>query len=123
MTLRQTQIAYWICTALTVFIMGTSAFLEIMQTNQAFLAEMQVFGYPLYFLRLHGICKLFGIVALLVAGFPRLREWAYAGFAFTLFFAAYAHFYYGMYQPVQVTVLAILIGSYFLEKKLNPLPA
>src|SRR5206468_13113780 len=36
-------------------------------------------GYPVYLLTILGVWKLAGGVTLLVPGFPRLKEWAYAG--------------------------------------------
>jgi hypothetical protein len=41
-------------------------------------------GYPLCFLRIIGFWKLLGAIALLVPGYPRLKEWAYAGIFFEL---------------------------------------
>jgi uncharacterized membrane protein YphA (DoxX/SURF4 family) len=41
-------------------------------------------GYPPYFLVILGIWKLLGAVALVIPGFPRLKEWAYAGVLFDL---------------------------------------
>jgi hypothetical protein len=48
-------------------------------------------GYPLYFLNILGVCKILGVVALLVPRFPLLKEWAYAGFFFLLTGAIYSH--------------------------------
>jgi len=36
-------------------------------------------GYPAYLLKILGVWKPLGAIALLVPGFPRLKEWAYAG--------------------------------------------
>lgn len=41
-------------------------------------------GYPIYLLRIIGIWKLLGAIALLIPGYPRLKEWAYAGIFFEL---------------------------------------
>ena len=41
-------------------------------------------GYPLYFLRIIGGWKLAGGIVLLIPGYPRLKEWAYAGIFFEL---------------------------------------
>jgi hypothetical protein len=41
-------------------------------------------GYPLYFLTFLGVWKVLGAVAIVVPGFPRLKEWAYAGMIFDL---------------------------------------
>src|SRR2546430_16157496 len=45
-------------------------------------------GYPVYLLTILGVWKLAGGVTLLVPGFPRLKEWAYAGIFFELTGAA-----------------------------------
>ena len=36
-------------------------------------------GYPLYFITIIGFWKVLGAITLLAPGFPRLKEWAYAG--------------------------------------------
>jgi hypothetical protein len=41
-------------------------------------------GYPVYLLTILGPWKLAGAIVLLVPGFPRLKEWAYAGIIFEL---------------------------------------
>jgi hypothetical protein len=47
-------------------------------------ALIEHLGYPTYFLVILGTWKLLGAVALVVPGFPRLKEWAYAGAVFDL---------------------------------------
>jgi len=41
-------------------------------------------GYPVYILTILGILKIPGAIALVVPGFLRLKEWAYAGIVFEL---------------------------------------
>lgn len=41
-------------------------------------------GYPAYVLWIIGIWKILGAITLLVPGFLRLKEWAYAGIVFAL---------------------------------------
>ena len=41
-------------------------------------------GYPAYVLWIIGIWKILGAIALVVPGFLRLKEWAYAGIVFEL---------------------------------------
>jgi hypothetical protein len=48
-------------------------------------------GFPYYFLTILGISKIPALGALLVPGFPRLKEWAYAGLVFVYFGAAALH--------------------------------
>src|SRR5262249_31305458 len=45
-------------------------------------------GYPVYVLTILGIWKVLGATVLLVPGFLRLKEWAYAGIVFELSAAA-----------------------------------
>ena len=73
-------------------------------------------GYPVYFITILGIWKMLGVVAVLVPKFPLLKEWAYAGSAFTWVMAFIAHYSGG--DGVQVwamplVLLALLIVSYF----------
>jgi hypothetical protein len=51
-----------------------------------------VLQLPLYFLTILGIAKIFALVAFLVPGFPRLKEWTYAGLFFVYAGAAACHF-------------------------------
>jgi hypothetical protein len=51
---------------------------------------MNHLGYPDYFIPFIGYAKLAGIGAILIPGFPRLKEWAYAGITFDLTGATYS---------------------------------
>jgi len=48
-------------------------------------------GYPLYFLTILGIWKILGVLAVLVPRRPLVKEWAYAGFFFTMSGAIFSH--------------------------------
>jgi len=48
-------------------------------------------GYPPHFGTMLGVWKLLGAVALLLPGYPLLKEWAYAGMFFDFSAAAVAH--------------------------------
>ena len=48
-------------------------------------------GYPGYFSIIVGIWKIPGSIAILVPGFPRLKEWAYAGMFFNMTGAVASH--------------------------------
>ena len=45
-------------------------------------------GYPVYFATIIGFWKVLGAIAILAPGFPRLKEWAYAGIFFNMTGAA-----------------------------------
>jgi len=48
-------------------------------------------GYPLYFLTILGIWKILGVLVVLVPRRPLVKEWAYAGFFFTMSGAIFSH--------------------------------
>ena len=78
-------------------------------------------GYPAYLLTLLAVWKVPGVIAILVPGFPRLKEWAYAGFFFDLTGAAVSGFVRGGYpdpgtviwMPIILTL--ILLASWALR--------
>ena len=76
-------------------------------------------GYPEYLTRFLGVAKVLGCVAILLGAFPRIKEWAYAGFTFDLLGAAYSHLCSGdgpkAFAPLVVLLFGIL--SYFFWRK------
>ena len=48
-------------------------------------------GYPIYFLTILGIWKILGVIAVLAPKSPLIKEWAYAGFFFTMSGAIFSH--------------------------------
>ena len=89
---RQTikTVAYWTTTILgpTSFVIG--GVLGLSHSDQV-ISSLTHLGYPAYFGMLLGAWKLLGALAITVPGLPRLKEWAYAGFAFDLTAAAISH--------------------------------
>lgn len=84
------HLIYWLSTVLLCAQMTLAAvayFTPAPAASQAF-ARL---GYPPYFQVMLGVAKLAGVVALLVPRFPLLKEWAYAGFTFTLVAAVVSH--------------------------------
>ena len=67
-------------------------------------------GYPLYFLRIIGVWKLLGGIVLLIPGYPRLKEWAYAGIFFELSGAAASWWMHehNMGEAVAPMILAVV---------------
>jgi uncharacterized membrane protein YphA (DoxX/SURF4 family) len=66
-------------------------------------------GYPLYFMMILGTAKLLGVIALLLPRLPRLKEWAYAGFVFTLISAFISHLESGDGSKALAPVVALVI--------------
>ena len=83
-------IGYWVTTAFLLFNVLAGAIAELVQRKDN--VEGMIFlGYPLYFMMILGVWKVLGTIALLMPGFPRLKEWAYAGIFFNMTGAAISH--------------------------------
>lgn len=111
------SLAYWattipFCAVLTFSGIAHFGHLEMM------VESMTQLGYPLYFMTILGFAKLCGVVALLVPGFPLVKEWAYAGFCFNLLGAVATHLFVsdpiGEWAPPMV-LLGLGAASYHLR--------
>src|SRR4051812_15907017 len=77
------MIGYWVVTAFLLFNVLSGAVAELLQLKGN-VEGMLLLGYPLYFMMIIAVWKVLGSIALLVPGFPRLKEWAYAGIFFNM---------------------------------------
>lgn len=116
---KKTTIIYWICTGLFAFFMVGAAIPDLLSVPMA-VAGFKEMGYPAYLLPFLGIAKLLGVVAILIPGYPRLKEWAYAGLVFDLIGAIYSIYSIGKpvsaWGPVFIPLL-VGIGSYVYYHK------
>ncbi len=89
-TPKPRTIVYWIVTAIFCLQMSFTAYaqLRLPQVAEAFTH----FGFPSYFRVELSWAKFVGVLLLLAPVPPRIKEWAYAGFAITLGSALIAHF-------------------------------
>ena len=83
-------IAYWVTTGLVAAMFVLGGVMDFGRSPQV-VEGMAHLGYPGYFAALLGVWKVLGAIALLAPGFPRLKEWAYAGIVFDLTGAAVSH--------------------------------
>ena len=78
-------------------------------------------GYPDYFAYSLVIAKVLGVMAITVPIIPaKLKEWAYAGLAFTLIFAFISHAFVDKnigYMVMPLVFLGILSISYIYKLK------
>jgi DoxX-like family len=84
-TMRKMQvIGYWTATVIVAFELLLGGVMALVHGRNMLIGEplvmvMQHLGYPIYLLTILGVCKPLAGIVLLVPGFPRLKEWAYAG--------------------------------------------
>jgi hypothetical protein len=80
-------------------------------------------GYPAFFVNILGFWKVMGGIILLIPGFPRVKEWAYAGIVFDLSGAAVSNAVSGMpgwHVVVTLILLAITLLSWALRPSVRP---
>ena len=121
-------VTYWIVTVLFCLGMAIGAVLDLMRTPDVvkILAHL---GYPEYLATILGVAKVLGVIAVLLPGTGRLKEWAYAGFTFDLLGALASHGFSGdslqEFVP-PIILLAIGAASYLLRpvsRRLADLPS
>jgi hypothetical protein len=88
-TMKKTNRIYWIFTSLFAFMMLGSAIPDIFSAKVAVEGFAKI-GMPAYLVPFLGIAKALGVVAILVPGYPRIKEWAYAGLTFDLIGATWS---------------------------------
>ncbi|MGN6437582.1 MAG: DoxX family protein [Agriterribacter sp.] len=84
------KITYWVVTIWLSLGMASTAIVQLMKMKEE-TEMMNRLGYPLYFLTILGVWKLLGVVAVLIPRYPLLKEWAYAGFFFSMSGAIISH--------------------------------
>ncbi|MBS1653760.1 MAG: DoxX family protein [Bacteroidetes bacterium] len=121
--MKKIKIAYWIFTILLLALMLFSAIPNILVNKPSVDFMTGHLHYPQYLIPFLGWAKLLGVIAILIPGFNRVKEWAYAGFTFDLSGAVYSLISVG--DPVSgwwpiVVGLLLIAASYILHhKKLN----
>jgi len=119
--MKKEKIIFWTATIIIALFEGVMPAL----TSQTELAKEGIrhLGYPEYFGNALIVFKVLGVLALVIPQIPkRVKEWAYAGFAFDFVFASISH---GAVDGMNVQtifpmfVLGILAVSYVYYHKLS----
>jgi hypothetical protein len=101
-------VTYWVTTGLLAALSAFAGFAYLTGSPQAVTGFAHV-GYPQQLRIILGIAKPLGAIALLVPGFPKINEWAYAGFTFAWISAFIAHYLAGdgpkAFSPLVLLVL------------------
>lgn len=119
---RGKMIAFWIITLLLAAAVMLSGIGQLMQYGGN-LELVTNLGYPLYVLTILGIWKVLGAIALVMPGFPRLKEWVHAGIFFLMTGAALSHAFandygdYGFHIILPLSYAALNIASWALRPK------
>ena len=113
-------IAYWTVTAIFCLQMSFTAYaqLRLPQVAEAFIH----LGFPSYFRVELSLAKLLGVTLLLAPVPPRIKEWAYAGFAIDLASALIAHLAVGDGPAAWSWAAGTLVLwglSYFFSRRLQ----
>ena len=107
--MKRNKIIYWVATVLISFGIGLGSIFNAMSSKESIDLIHTKLGYPEYLIPFLGVAKLLGLIVILIPGFRRLKEWAYAGLIFDLIGAVYSHI--GIGAPVsEWAPLFILIG-------------
>lgn len=113
-------VAYWIVTVIFAFSIALSGIGQLMRVggNVDLLTDI---GFPLYVTYILGSWKLLGVIAIVMPGFPRIKEWAYSGIFFLMTGAALSHAFandygdYGFHVVLPLFYAALGIASWALR--------
>jgi len=119
--MKKIRIYYWIITGLFALFMLISYIPDILSVPAAveFFKTIQM---PAYIIPFIGIAKLLGVIAILIPGYPRIKEWAYAGFVFDLAGALYSNYASGKstgeWLPILLPIILAFVSYALYHKKM-----
>ncbi|HYG52306.1 MAG TPA: DoxX family protein [Flavobacteriales bacterium] len=108
---KRNKILYWIFTVWLCLGMVSSAIVQLIPVNDE-VEKISQLGYPLYFMPFLGVLKILGVAVVLAPKYPVLKEWAYAGFFFTMSGALFSHVAMGhAFDQVLPSVLLLILTA------------
>jgi hypothetical protein len=119
--MKKIKIIYWVSTIIFGGFMIFSAIPNIAMQAEAvkFITDL---GYPEYFIPFIGVAKLVGSIVILVPGFNKVKEWAYAGLFFDLRAALFSLVKVNGFDPsmlFMVFIIGVGVVSYIYLHKLS----
>lgn len=121
--MKKINIIYWVSTALLCLVMGGGAIPDIMNTPDAKAIMEGQLHYPAYFAPFIGTLKVLGVIAILIPGFPKIKEWVYAGFTFDLIGATYSAIAVGSaikdVAPMAIFFILLIVSYIYHHKRLQ----
>jgi hypothetical protein len=123
---KRNKIIYWIATAWLSLGMLSSGLVQLLRVKDE-VDLITGLGYPVYFLTILGVSKILGVTAVLIPKFALVKEWAYAGFFFTMCGALVSHIAMGhsmgeIFPPVLLLILTVT-SWYFRPANRKIVPA
>lgn len=121
MNTKTTKIIFWVTTTIIFLFEGVMP--AFTSQSEAAKEGLKHLGYPEYFGILLLIFKIPGTLALIIPQVSgRIKEWAYAGFAFDFLAASISYFFVdglGAFALLPFIFLAILAASYITYHQLQ----
>lgn len=104
--MKRNAIIYWVTTIFLSIGMLAGGIQQAFQIG-GYNEIVTKLGYPLYLLTILGVWKILGVIVILLLKLPLIKEWAYAGFFFTMSGAAISHLIVG--QPFTEALPSIIL--------------
>jgi len=121
--MKKITILYWSFTGLFALLMLFTAVPNVMMTPESIDLIHTQLGYPEYFILFVGVGKILGTIGILVPGYPRVKEWAYAGLFFDLTAATFSALAVEGPHPLQLFMLVFfapgVLSYIFYHQKLK----
>lgn len=117
------HIIFWVATTIIILFEGVMPLSTVIFSPENVNAGTKPLGYPDYFAYSLIVCKVLGVIAISVPQIPgKLKEWAYAGFTFSLIFAFISHAIVDKnigFMLLPLIILGILTLSYIYNPKVE----
>jgi hypothetical protein len=121
--MKKINIIYWISTVIILLLMLSSVVGTFFIHDPKSIEKMAPLGYPAYVMQMLAVAKTLGIIAILVPGFPTIKEWAYAGFTFDLLGATISMivtgFQVSQWTPMLAFIAILAVSYIYYHKKLK----
>ena len=103
---KRNKIIYWVATLWLALGMTSTGIVQIIKMDEE-VQNISNLGFPVYLMTLIGVWKILGVIVVLIPKFPLVKEWAYAGFFFTMTGAIISHLAIG--EPIVKTLPPLLL--------------
>ncbi|MBS1920392.1 MAG: DoxX family protein [Bacteroidetes bacterium] len=125
--MKKNNIIYWIATIIAAGLMAFASIPDILLTKDAVSFMRDFMHFPNYFTQFIGVAKMLGVIAILIPGFPGIKEWAYAGLIFDLVGAIYSQIALdvpfwgpqGGWVLMLIWVIPVVVSYFYYHKKLK----